>query len=249
MVYMSEDHRSGLRPVIALDGLSGSGKSTLARRLADSLGWAYLDSGAWYRALAWACVRAEADPRSQEAVLDTLSRIEIHGHTDGTVVVDGQPLSQELRTSQIDRAVADVADHPSVRQELVQRMRRLRRHPAARGVVADGRDAATVIFPDADLKVFVQASLEARAERRFRQRLEAGVAVERQEVLEALRDRDARDAARGPYAPHVAPGGLVLENTEVTVEEAVRRLLDLAETIPSGSQDGRPRAAGERPNS
>ncbi|HEX9792363.1 MAG TPA: (d)CMP kinase, partial [Planctomycetota bacterium] len=159
------DSQSPLR-VITLDGLAGSGKSTLARRLAERLGWAYLDSGAWYRALTWAVLRDGADPGSADEVHDTLSQIDIHAHPDGTVVVDGAPLRSELRTERIDARVPDVADHPRVRAALVERMRDLRRRQEVRGIVADGRDAGTVIFPDAGLKVYVDTEIEARAARR-----------------------------------------------------------------------------------
>ncbi len=230
---MSDRGPSGPVPVIALDGLSGSGKSTLAKKLALRLGWSYLDSGAWYRSLTWAALERGVDPASAAAVLDLLSGIDIHSRADGAVVVDGRELREEIRAPRIDAAVSDVADHPAVRTALDQRMRALRDRPGVAGVVADGRDAGTVIFPDADLKVFIETDFDVRVERRFRQRLESHSESERAAVRRALDERDRRDAARGESAPRRLADGQVIDNTRLSVEEAIRRLLDLVETLQS----------------
>lgn len=206
-------------PVVALDGWSGSGKSTLARALARRLGWAYLDSGAWYRALAWAVLRDGAEPADPEQTLDTLFRIRLGADDAGEVTVDGAAPGAALRSPAIDRAVSLVADHPAVRSALVARMRAFARGARA-GLVADGRDAGSVIFPEARLKVFVAASLEERAARRARQRgAEAGA------VRAELAERDRRDGARGVSAPRSATADRVLDNEKLTVEEAVGSLL------------------------
>lgn len=225
------------RPIVTLDGLAGSGKSTLARGLAERLGWTYLDSGAWYRAVAWAALEQQTDPRAPEALVRVLSRMDIRCRPDGTVVVGGRPLGAELRTPEIDAAVVDVADHPAVRAELTERMRRLRRCADVRGLVADGRDAGTVIFPDADLKVFVAAREEERARRRVEQVRRAGAEPEPAAVLAALRQRDARDAGRGPSAPRVPEGGRVLENSDLQPEEALERLLAWASPLLRAAGD------------
>ncbi len=224
-------------PVIALDGHSGSGKSTLARLLAARLGWSYLDSGAWYRSLTWACLTQGADPADAGQVLDLLSRIDIHSRADGAVLVDGRVLQEEIRRPEIDAAVSDVADHPAVRAALNERMRGLRERPGVSGVVADGRDAGAVIFPDAELKVFIQTEFEVRAERRFRQRLESCSDSELAAVRQAMSDRDQRDAARGDSAPRRLADSQVIDNTRLSVEEAIRRLLDLAATLQSRSAE------------
>jgi cytidylate kinase len=222
-------------PVIALDGRSGSGKSTLARLLAERLGWSYLDSGAWYRALTWAALEHGADPASDAALLGLLSRIDIHSRADGAVVVDGRELREEIRSPRIDAAVSDVADHPAVRAALTERMRGLRARPGVAGVVADGRDAGAVIFPDADLKVFIDTEFDVRVARRFRQHLESHSESELAAVRAALEERDRRDAARGESAPRRLDGGQVVENTHISVEEAIRRLLDLAAPLLASS--------------
>jgi cytidylate kinase len=206
-------------PVVCLDGWSGSGKSTLARMLARRLGWTYLDSGAWYRALAWAVLRDRADPADAQAALATLFRIRLEADEAGEVRVDGRAPGAELRTPRLDRAVSLVADPPAVRAALNERMRRFARGCAG-GLVADGRDAGSVIFPEARLKVFVAASLDERARRRAAQS-GADLATVRAELAE----RDRRDGARGASSPRAASADRVLENEKLTVEEAVGSLL------------------------
>ena len=223
---MSRARESTGARVITLDGLSGSGKSTLARALARELGWSFLDSGAWYRALTWAVLEAGIDPADGSGVLATLSGIQITSSEDGTVAVDGATLGIVLRSPRIDAAVGRVADHPPVRAELVRRMRAAA--SAARGLVADGRDAGTVIFPDAGLKVFVDVTPDERARRRHAQATATDPGRSLAAVRRALDERDARDAARGEAAPRVPADGVVLDNTNNTVQEAVGRLLILA---------------------
>ncbi len=231
---MSGEDASLAVPVVTLDGWSGSGKSTLARVLAEQLGWTYLDSGAWYRALAWAVLQNRSDPNDCEQVLATLFRIRLDAQASGSVTVDGHAPAAALRTPAMDRAVTQVADHLPVRAELNARMRAVA-HRAARGLVADGRDAGSVIFPEAQLKVFVDASLEERARRRAAQR-GADLLSIRAEIAE----RDRRDGARGASAPQSVQADCVLQNETLTVEEAVGRLLawiqahGLAPAAPGG---------------
>lgn len=218
-------------PVITIDGSSGSGKSTLSRKLAAALGWPFLDSGAWYRALAWACLEAGVDPKDSAAVLNTLSSIEIRSDAHGQVYVDGVCCTGNLRTPAIDAAVSLVADHLEVRALLNEKMRGLHLSADAPGMVADGRDAGTIIFPNAALKIFVEASLEVRAERRFRQMAENGIEITLSEVQHALALRDAHDATRGDAAPHPTERSRILTNENLTVEEAVGCLLAWAEKL------------------
>jgi cytidylate kinase len=225
---MSEEslpRKSRIRPVVTLDGHSGSGKSTLARQLARELGWAYLDSGAWYRALTWATLREGADPTDASQVLDVLSRLTLTSTPDGEVLVGGDRPGDGLRTPAIDAAVSEVADHPDVRRALTARMQELRIQAGVEGVVADGRDAGAVIFPDAGLKIFVEVTLAVRAARRFAQQQAAGMATTLEQAHDALAARDARDGARGEAAPRIHEGDRVLQNDELSVEEAIRRLL------------------------
>ncbi|MCP4093649.1 MAG: (d)CMP kinase [Planctomycetes bacterium] len=213
-------------PVVTLDGHSGSGKSTLAQRLAERLGWSYLDSGAWYRALTWAVLEVKGDTRDSQVVLNTLSSIRIESNPKGQVLVNGQLLGNELRTAIIDHHVSNVADHVIVREALNQRMRQMLEEPGVQGLVADGRDAGTVIFPDAGLMVFVEVPLEVRAQRRFEQNQRKGIDSNLSDVTAALANRDARDAARGDAAPQITKRSRLLDNSNQTVEEAIGCLLE-----------------------
>lgn len=212
-------------PVVTLDGHSGSGKSTLAKRLASKLGWSYLDSGAWYRALTWAVSEAEKDTCDPQVVLHTLSSIRIESDIHGHVLIDGVLLGDELRTATMDRLVSNVADHTAVREALNLRMRQMLKIPGVLGLVADGRDAGTIIFPDATLQVFVEVPLEVRAARRHAQNESKGIDSNLSEITAALTDRDARDAARGDAAPQVTKRSRLLNNSTQTVEEAIGCLL------------------------
>jgi len=224
-ILMSSEHPTQNSPAVTLDGHSGSGKSTLARELARALSWVYLDSGAWYRGLTWAVVDSALDPRNSAAVLTALSQLHFEGLADGQLAIDGRTLGDEIRTPEIDQAVSEVADHSTVRHALTERMRGVRTQAGAAGVVADGRDAGSIIFPDACLKVFVQTSLEVRAQRRFAQQQAAGMQTTYETVLSALSDRDHRDSLRGEAAPTLHEGDQVLVNDNLSVEEAIQRLL------------------------
>lgn len=229
---MSGDRARSALPILTLDGWSGSGKSTLARTLASRLGWTYLDSGAWYRALAWAVLHEKLQPQAlddEDALLALLFRIRWSALPDGQVLVNGHAPGAALRTPELDRAVSRVADHPRVRAALNERMRAFAHQPGIQGLVADGRDAGSVIFPEARLKVFVDASLDERARRRSIQRAGQDFATVRIQIQE----RDRRDGARGASAPSPAAAGRVLLNESFTVEEAIGRLLAWArETWP-----------------
>ncbi len=217
--------------VITLDGSSGSGKSTLSQRLAVALDWPFLDSGAWYRALTWAVLQAGVNPQQEEDVLATLFSLNLHADAHGVVSVNGEACTDCLRTPAVDQAVAQVANHIPVREALNQSMRAMRHTTSAQGLVADGRDAGTIIFPDAALKVFVEASLDVRAERRFAQRKAQGISTTLSAVRDSLAQRDAMDAARGDAAPHPTAQSRILVNENITVEEAVGCLLTWAQEL------------------
>ena len=229
-VSMADAAPSRTVPVITLDGLSGSGKSTLARRLAAALGWSYLDSGAWYRALTWAVLDQQADPTQEAACLDTLSHLTLNAKPGGEVLANGKPLGLALRTPAIDAAVSQVANHLAVRHELTQRMRALLDQEQVFGLVADGRDAGSVIFPDAALQVFVEVPLKVRAARRYEQYQQSGTEVTLHDIEQALAERDTCDLARGDAAPRITARGRELKNQQ-HVEEAVGVLLSWAKEL------------------
>ena len=208
-------------PVIAIDGPSASGKGTVAAQVARELGFHYLDSGALYRLAALAALQGGTDLDDEEALAARTAAMKVE-FRDAGAWLDGREVTAALRTEEVSAAASRVAARPRVREALLQRQRAFRRAP---GLVADGRDMGSVVFPDAPLKVFLTAGVETRAERRYKQLMEKGMYAKMNDVVEELRRRDERDTSR-PVAPlkHY-PDAIFLDTTGLTVEEAVRSIL------------------------
>jgi cytidylate kinase len=210
-------------PVIAIDGPSASGKGTVAARVADALGFHYLDSGALYRLVALAAREAGTD-LTDEVALAAVARdmaVEFRG---GATWLAGRDVTEALRAEEVGVAASRVAACPPVRAALLERQRGFRRSP---GLVADGRDMGSIVFPDAPLKVFLTAAVETRAERRYKQLKEKGMYAKMADVVEELRARDERDSKR-PVAPlkHY-PDAFFLDTTRVSADDAVRKILEM----------------------
>ena len=211
-------------PVITLDGPGGVGKGTLGRLLAHDLGWHLLDSGAIYRALALAAQRAglHAD---EEAALSDLARalpLSFRGDADETqVLLAGDSVDAEIRAPEISALTSQIAAIPMVRAALLQRQRDFRRAP---GLVADGRDMGTVVFPDAPLKVFLTASVEERGKRRLNQLMEQGISANLATVVAEIAERDARDQQRSVAPLRPAPGARLLDTSGQSVSDTYRVL-------------------------
>jgi cytidylate kinase len=204
---------------VAIDGPSGSGKSTVARALATELGLEYLDTGAMYRAVAFAALQRDIDPADLEPVAKLVAALELT--TDGpNVVVDGVDASVEIRGLEVTRAVSAVAANPDVRRELVSRQREWIR--VRGGGVVEGRDIGTEVWPDAELKVYLTADLEVRASRR---QAEIG-ATNQHDVAVDLARRDAKDSTREASPLTVADDALVVDTTGLSVAEIVAALLE-----------------------
>jgi len=207
-------------PVIAIDGPSASGKGTVAQRVARKLGYHFLDSGAMYRILGFAAQQRgiALDAESQLAELAGQLDIFFEGNT---IWLNGVKVGDELRTEQAGAAASKVAALPRVRAALLYRQRAFRRAP---GLVADGRDMASVVFPDASLKVFLTASAEARAERRYKQLKEKGMDANIAALLLDIRARDERDTQRSTAPLKQAPGAKLLDTTSLSIDEAVQNI-------------------------
>ena len=216
-------------PVLTIDGPSGSGKGTIARRVAEHLGWHLLDSGALYRAVGYAASVAGIDLADPEAVTRCAetTKITFRDPKDGgdtKVYVNSHDASDELRTETVGAVASAIAAIPAVRTALLEKQFSFRRAP---GLVADGRDMGTVIFPDAQTKVFLTASAEERARRRYKQLKEKGLAVTLSALLREIEARDARDAAR-PVAPlKPAADAVLIDSTGMPVEVVVEKVLSL----------------------
>jgi len=207
-------------PVIAIDGPSGSGKSTVARALAERLGLPYLDTGAMYRAVACAAVRAGIAPGDPDATTALAESLDISVER-GTTLVDGEDVSGEIRGPEVTQVVSTVSAHPGVRAELRARQRAwAERHG---GGVVEGRDIGTVVFPDADLKVFLTARPEVRAGRRQQ---ETG-APEVGQVADDIVRRDGIDSSRAESPLAVAEGAVTIDTSDRTVESLVDELVAL----------------------
>lgn len=208
-------------PVIAIDGPSASGKGTVAERLAQVLSFHYLDSGALYRLVAVAAARAGVQLRDERGLAALAFAMPI-AFRDGGAWLGDQEVTDALRTEEAGTAASQVAAYPAVRTALLERQRGFRRPP---GLVAEGRDMGSVVFPDALLKVFLTADVAARAQRRHKQLMAKGMYAKMPDVVEELRRRDERDSSR-PVAPlkHY-PDALFLDTTPLSVEAAVDQVV------------------------
>jgi cytidylate kinase len=215
-------------PVLTIDGPSGSGKGTVSRAVAERLGWHYLDSGAIYRAVGLAAAWESVDLSDPEAVAQCAARTDIRFETQGAgephVIVNGKHATRQLRMETAGAAASAIAAHPPVRAALVELQHRFRKAP---GLVADGRDMGTVIFPDAPYKVFLTASAEERAKRRHKQLKEKGVSVNLDSLLHEIAARDERDAGRAVAPLKPADDAVVLDSTGTPITEVVERVLSV----------------------
>lgn len=221
-------------PVLTIDGPSGSGKGTIAHRIASRLGFHVLDSGALYRLLGAAAQR-HAVAIDNEAGLEVLAaHLDVQFITDeqgeARILLEGEDVSNEIRTEEAGRAASQVAALPRVRNALLARQQAFRELP---GLVADGRDMGTVVFPEAELKIYLTASAEARAERRYKQLLQKGFDASLAALVEDIQARDARDTQRSVAPLKPADDALVLDSTDLGIEAVVQAVLDAARAIPS----------------
>ncbi len=213
-------------PVITVDGPSGAGKGTVSHLLADTLGWHFLDSGALYRVTGQACLIEGVSWDDHAAVTEVARHLEVSFTTaaSGEILVayKGVDVSREIRTEEGGRGASTVAAIPAVREALLARQREFRRAP---GLVADGRDMGTVVFPSAPLKIFLTASAQERAERRYKQLIAKGENVSLARLLEDIQERDERDSSRevSPLVP--AEDAIVIDSTATSIEDVFARVM------------------------
>lgn len=214
-------HDTNLIPVIAIDGPSASGKGTVAARVAKALGWHYLDSGALYRLTALAAKRAGVDWADEKGVAAIAQALDVK-FTENSISLSGLDVSDAIRQEDISVGASKVAALPLVRKALLNRQRDFRKPP---GLVADGRDIASVIFPDAQTKIFLTASVEERANRRYKQLIEKRIAVNIDVLLQDLRERDKRDRERSVAPLCQEKDAVLLDTTSLTIDQAVQYVL------------------------
>jgi cytidylate kinase len=214
-------------PVITIDGPSGSGKGTVSRTLARELGFHFLDSGALYRLLAFAAQRRGIALDDEFALVALSGELDIRFPADGEgdrVLLGGEDVSDAIRTEAAGGGASRVAALPAVREALLDRQRRFRLAP---GLVADGRDMGTVVFPDANAKIFLTASAEERARRRFKQLKEKGISVVFESTLADIQVRDERDASRSVAPLRPAADAELVDTSELDIPATIERLRDL----------------------
>jgi cytidylate kinase len=218
--------------VVAIDGPSGSGKGTISSRLAGLLGWRLLDSGALYRIVAAEAVARGVDTADEPALAAMAAALEIRFGDEG-IFVDGKDLTNTIRTEEVSKLASQVAALAEVRGAVLNVQRAMRQPP---GLVADGRDMGTVVFPDARLKIYLDASVEVRAERRYNQLKNKGIDANPGVLLANLRERDERDKGRAVAPLKPAKDAVVIDSTELSIDEVLNRVH--AEVLSRGLADG-----------
>jgi len=216
-----------MAPVIAIDGPTASGKGTIAQAVARDLGFHSLDSGALYRVVALLALQGAVDPGDAQR-LAQLARSAHPRFDQGRVELDGEDVTEAIRAEEVGRAASRVSAHAPVRDELLQLQRSFRRWP---GLVADGRDMGTVVFPDARLKVFLTASTEVRAQRRLKQLMEKSYSGNLHSLLLDLRERDERDRTRAVAPLKAADDAFELDASSLTIDEVAAQVLAWYRTV------------------
>ena len=211
-------------PVITIDGPSGTGKGTIAQLLADTLGWHLLDSGALYRIVAVGAVDKSLKAININEICDfaTAMKVVFSTRFEGSILLNGEEISFQVRLEETAELASQIAAIPQLREVLLQRQRDFRLEP---GLVADGRDMGTVVFPNAGAKFFLTASAEERAQRRYKQLINKGVSVNLRALLQDINSRDERDANRKVSPLRPADDAVVIDTTTLTIEEVLEAVL------------------------
>jgi len=210
-------------PVITIDGPTASGKGTVAQRVASALGWGVLDSGALYRLTALAVQQQAIDPDDETAVADVAATLDVQFRLH-EILLGGQEVSELIRQEHVGNLASRLAPNPKLRAALLSRQRAFRLAP---GLVADGRDMGTIVFPDAQVKIFLIADVQARAQRRAKQLIEKGISANLEDLLADMRARDARDTQRSVAPLIAAKDAHVVDSSTLTIDQTVQRILDL----------------------
>lgn len=221
---------------IAIDGFSSTGKSTLAKQLAKHLGYVYVDTGAMYRAVTLFAMRSNyinGDGFNKQALIDSLPQVELKFHFNpdvgyGEIYLNGENVEKEIRTLEVSSYVSRIAEVSQVRAKLVEQQQKMGAH---KGIVMDGRDIGTVVFPDAELKLFMTASAQTRAQRRFEELQEKGQEITFEEVLKNVQERDMIDSNREDSPLIQAVDAIAIDNSTLSKEEQFNLVLGLVDEV------------------
>lgn len=204
--------------VVAIDGTCASGKSTTAKNVAKRLGWYYLDTGAMYRAIAYLVLKEKVDPHDAKMVESMVEKvdIEIKMENGQRTIINGEDVSDKIRTPEIDKAVTPVCQYKKVREKMVELQRKIAED---KNIVCEGRDMGTVVFPDAQVKIFMDADIDERAKRRLKDLVDKGINITFEEVKEDLLRRDREDTSREEAPLKMSDGAVFIDTTKLTIEE------------------------------
>lgn len=211
---------------IAIDGPAAAGKSTVAKKVAERLGYTYIDTGAMYRSITYAALEANVDLNKEDEVYNVLEQMELDMNEKLQVFIDGKEVTDQIRTEEVSRNVSKVASYAGVREELVKRQKQM---AAKRGVVMDGRDIGTHVIPDAEVKIFMIASAEERAKRRHKENLDKGFTSDYEQLKKEIEERDRIDMEREVSPLKKAEDAIELDTTSLSIEEVVNEIMRIIE--------------------
>lgn len=211
---------------IAIDGPAAAGKSTVAKKVAERLGYTYIDTGAMYRSITYAALEANVDLNKEDEVYNVLEQMELDMNEKLQVFIDGKEVTDQIRSEEVSRNVSKVASYAGVREELVKRQKQM---AAKRGVVMDGRDIGTHVIPDAEVKIFMIASAEERAKRRHKENLDKGFTSDYEQLKKEIEERDRIDMEREVSPLKKAEDAIELDTTSLSIEEVVNEIMRIIE--------------------
>jgi len=222
-----ENYGGAFDLVIAIDGPAGSGKSTVARLVAERLGYLYINTGAMYRAVTWQALQERIDLEDEDALVELAKRCKIAFEDNGSrVILNGEDVSRQIRFPEVDRNISPVVKFARLRAIMVRQQQNLARKGR---IVSEGRDVTTVVFPDADVKIYLDASLEERSRRRHKELTERGHELDLTQVEEDTARRDKADRTREHGSLKIAPDAVVVDTTGVTIDQVVETIVDIVE--------------------
>lgn len=213
---------------IAIDGPSAAGKSTIAKRLAKTLQYSHLDTGAMYRCVGYAATRANISLSDEAALVSLIQTMDIHFDANGEVYIGQDNVSKQIRTNEMSMAASNVSAFPKVRECLVKKQQAIAKE---KGYILDGRDIGTVVLPDAEVKIYMIASVEARAERRYKEYIEKGIAADYDEIHRDIEQRDYQDSHRKASPLKPADDAVIIDTSEMTIEEVVHKILEIIKNV------------------